>query len=687
MLLAAVIGVVLLAYANSLHAPFLLDNADVVLKDTRIRAVTAEHLRRILSGQYWEVSNVGLYRPLTTLSFLLNYAVFGNGTEPDGYHWFNFALHALNVVLVYALGLAVFGRMRLALLVAALWGLHPVLTESVTNIVGRSDMMAAFSVLAALLCHRQAQTAQGARKSGWLAAIGLAAGIGIFSKESAIVVVGVFAVYDVTFARAASWRARIPSYAAAAIPALIYLYLRHLAIAGTSQLGPPMGENALLGHQFWTQRMTAVKVLGRYFALLVWPARLSWDYGYNEVPLFGWHLGSTEDWKAIAALAGCAAAAVLAVRSWRTRKPVFFAIAFFFVAISPVSNLVVVIGAVMAERFLYLPSVGFAIVAAWAVDSLLGRIPPGRRAFRSVAFAALSVWLIALAARTYGRNADWLDPERFWLSAAAAAPDSYQTNVAAAVDTVVVTQADVARSVYYANRALHILSGLPESRSSPTGYRFLGIFFRDLGDRWTSLKAAGKTPAGPDAQYWYRKSLAELSRSERIEVAHDARYRARNARRGMPGLTSLPSSLYLALGTTYLRLADTPHALAALERGRALESSPDLLTELASLYRETGEPHKAALALVEALAVAPNRSDLASQLVELYGQIDPKGCAVTRQGGAASLNPDCPLVHGDICAASRNVIGNYLRRGQQYEAASIRNVAAQDLGCEARLLN
>ncbi|MGA8579347.1 MAG: tetratricopeptide repeat protein, partial [Bryobacteraceae bacterium] len=190
-----------------------------------------------------------------------------------------------------------------------------------------------------------------------------------------------------------------------------------------------------------------------------------------------------------------------------------------------------------------------------------------------------------------------------------------------------------------------------------------------------------------DAVYWYRKSLNALLRCERIELAWDQRYRTENAQRGMPGLTSLPSKLYLNLGRAYLRLSDMPDALAAFERGRALESSPDLLKELASAYRAVGEPHKAAAALVEALAVDPNQPDVASTLVELYAQIDPQGCAVTRESGTPSLNPDCPLVHTDICAASRNVIANYLRRGQEVEATSIRRVAEQDLNCAPAILH
>jgi len=231
-----------------------------------------------------------------------------------------------------------------------------------------------------------------------------------------------------------------------------------------------------------------------------------------------------------------------------------------------------------------------------------------------------------------------------------------------------------------------MLDRLPDSENSASAYDEAGVFFRVLGDRSASNDAATRAAADHDPQYWFRKSLAALLRSQGLELVYDAEYRAINARYGRPGLTSLPSTLYLDLGRTYSRLSDTPHALAAYERGRELESSPELLEELAALYRAKGENHKAALALVEALAVDPSQTQAAATLVELYAQIDPHGCAVTEQNGVPGLNPDCPLVHADICTASRNVIGNYLRRGQQYEADSIRKVAEQDLGCAPALL-
>src|ERR1700732_4299412 len=75
LMLAALAGLTFCAYSNSLHAPFLLDNDPIILKDPRIREVTSGHIHRILTGQYWPLGMSGLYRPLTTLSYMFNYAV------------------------------------------------------------------------------------------------------------------------------------------------------------------------------------------------------------------------------------------------------------------------------------------------------------------------------------------------------------------------------------------------------------------------------------------------------------------------------------------------------------------------------------------------------------------------------------------------------------------------------------
>ena len=179
---------------------------------------------------------------------------------------------------------------------------------------------------------------------------------------------------------------------------------------------------------FWTARLTAVKVIGKYLWLFVWPARLSADYSYNAVPLFGWHPAEWEDAKALIALAVCLGAALLAVRWYRTRKPLFFFLAFFFVALAPTSNLAILIGSIMAERFVYLPSIGLAGCVVAAIYALGRQIWRQRLFDMRAAWIALGILCLACAARTYARNFDWIDERSLWTSAVDVCPESAKTH-------------------------------------------------------------------------------------------------------------------------------------------------------------------------------------------------------------------------------------------------------------------
>ena len=143
-----------LAFSNSFSAGFILDNKALLLQDPRIRELTGENIRLILQHTYWWPSGeAGLYRPFTTLSYLFNYAVLGNAHEPAGYHWINFLLHLGNVFLVYALARRLLREFWPSFFAAALWAVHPVLTESVTNMIGRSDLLSAMAVLSGFLMY------------------------------------------------------------------------------------------------------------------------------------------------------------------------------------------------------------------------------------------------------------------------------------------------------------------------------------------------------------------------------------------------------------------------------------------------------------------------------------------------------------------------------------------------------
>src|SRR5262249_20896286 len=137
----ALVILVALAFSNSFQAGFTLDNHGW-LRDPRVQQATAHNLRLIADHTYWWPSGeAGLYRPLTTLTYLFNYAILGDAEQPAGYHWVNLALHAINVLLAFALLLRLTGELRTAGLIAAVWGGYPGFTEAGANFGGSAGFV------------------------------------------------------------------------------------------------------------------------------------------------------------------------------------------------------------------------------------------------------------------------------------------------------------------------------------------------------------------------------------------------------------------------------------------------------------------------------------------------------------------------------------------------------------------
>ena len=154
----------------------------------------------ILNHTYWWPRiESGLYRPFTTLSYLFNYAILGDNDQPAGYHWINLFLHALNVFLVYLLAFRLLRKMWPAAFIAAVWAVHPVLTESVTNIIGRADLLAGLALLSGLLMYVKSTESAGWRRVAWLAGLMAVTTMGVFSKESAVAILGVIVLYEFTW--------------------------------------------------------------------------------------------------------------------------------------------------------------------------------------------------------------------------------------------------------------------------------------------------------------------------------------------------------------------------------------------------------------------------------------------------------------------------------------------------------
>lgn len=403
--LAAVALLAFAAYANSLGGGFVWDDRILILDGRLPRAW--ERLGDILGRDFFHRAEVddayGYWRPLVTLSYVWDYAWWR--LQPFGFHLTNVVLHAANAALAALLLLrSGFGR-RPALFAAALFAVHPVHSESVAWIAGRTDPFSFFFAAVALLVRD---------RRGGAAAAPLLLAAALLAKEMAVVAVAWAFLADV-LARGRTPRQALRATAPLAGVVVLYMIVR-FALLGIAGPGAPPGHDA--GAIALTLGPTVV----RYLGWMAWPTQPS---AYVVQP-YVTSLAEPRLWTSWAALLLLAVAlAAWARRSSRPRT-VLLAAAMLAAALVPLTGLwrpagPADMGMMMAERFAYFPSLPFLALVALALDSLLARRDRRLRAAAATVAAAL---LVAALAATVARNRVWRDERTFLEATLATAPQA-----------------------------------------------------------------------------------------------------------------------------------------------------------------------------------------------------------------------------------------------------------------------
>ncbi len=399
-------------YANSLRNGFAFDDVPVILRDTRVHALRS--VPGIWTGAYWAGDRLGGYfRPVTTTSYALDYAL--HGERPAGYHLVNVLLHALISALVVPLARRLGVPPAGALLAGILFAAHPIHTEAAAWITGRSDLLAALSfVAAALFWLRYRETG----RTRDLAGLGAAYGLGIFCKEHAVVLPAVLVVIEAgaTRLRDPAGRRRLLSALLVCGAALfLNLALRLEATGWLLDRPRHLVPGLLYGEPPGVRLITFLKVFDRAVRLLILPIRLSPDYSFNQIPI-----PTGIEPRVLAGALIALACAFLTFRAWsvpRRFAMIFWAAATYF----PVSNLLVPVPLLFAERTLYLPSVALAVIAGdWLAAGPLARGAPRRGTTGALILAIVSLW----GTLTIRRNAEWRDDLTLFGAAVRASPAS-----------------------------------------------------------------------------------------------------------------------------------------------------------------------------------------------------------------------------------------------------------------------
>ncbi len=435
---------VLVAATLVVHAPRSADSPydekEFVVSNESIRSLEGAFAALALPFPP-EQPQRGLYRPLTNLSYALDYAAWGDRAQ--GFHATNVLLYAASVLLVQRLALAYLGSASFAFSVALLFARHPVHCDAVDSVAGRSELLAlAFSLVSLLLFLRA--TRDGGSDGRWLLGSAAAQALACLSKETGAVLPAILVAHRLVLAPPPpatplrGWLARLRPLLPHLAVLVAYLAVRTLV------LGRFAPEAAILRDEDLATRLFTIgTVFLVNLQLLVWPS-LQVDFFYQATlplprsatpaALLGWLL-----------ILAAVAATLWLVRAHfgrrsrdrpgraeRERASALCALSILFATLLPTSH-VLDFGALLAERFLFAPSLGFLLLVVLAARRIptQGLAAPARRIAGALLLAAVAG---AWGLRSHARALEWRDPVLLWSETARALPGDRRvhTNLAAA---------------------------------------------------------------------------------------------------------------------------------------------------------------------------------------------------------------------------------------------------------------
>ncbi|XP_070977131.1 protein O-mannosyl-transferase TMTC1-like [Oncorhynchus clarkii lewisi] len=436
---AVLLALCALCYSNSLHGEFVHDDVWAILNNPDVRPGSS--LQSIFSNDFWgkrmaDNTSHKSYRPLCILTFKLN--ILLGGMTPLYFHVVNVCLHcAVTCLLMHTCDRCVFDDPRLAFLTALLFAVHPIHTEAVSGIVGRADVLACMLFLLAFLSYiRSVGVCDSAdclpsTVSVWVLGASLLLGTcAMLVKETGITVFGVCVFYDaLVLCRKPLLlhlsgskikdllRISVPFLKRACAVSLyvaVIMSFRLWLMGGSMPLFSEQDNPASFSPHLLTRFLTYCYLLVFNAWLLLSPAVLCYDWQVGSIPL----VESLWDMRNVAALLlGVVMVAlclhcVMSLQRLENRG-VLLGVLFLVFPFIPASNLFFRVGFVVAERVLYMPSMGYCILVAHGLGRLCSVV--GRWGTTTLTVSTLLL-LLLFSWKTVQQNDIWLSREALFRS-------------------------------------------------------------------------------------------------------------------------------------------------------------------------------------------------------------------------------------------------------------------------------
>lgn len=417
-----------LLYINTLSHSYVLDDETVMAKNKIVtKGISA--IPEIMMTAYRAGSQdrqESLYRPLSVAMFAVEWQLAPN--KPFLGHLINILLYALTGFLLYKLLRKWFPEKHAFVLfaIAALFIAHPLHTEVIANIKSRDEILGLLFAILSLSAFYEYAT--NSRLMHLLLGC-LYFFLAMLSKESTVTLVAAIPLSIYFFTKSENNKKYVYIISALVISVVIYFILRKIAIGGLVTFNKvSVLNNSLVGTENKLERFaTAIVLVGYYIRLFFFPHPLSFDYSLNTIPI-----ATFSDVRFLISAAIIIAIAVYSIIKLKKKDAIAFGILFFGITLSIVSNIFVIIEATLAERFMYLPSLGLCIAVVIALEQLTKFFSKDNFSFSSIlkenkAFSiVLFLVLILFSVKTFTRNLEWKNGFTLFSADKDHNPDSYR---------------------------------------------------------------------------------------------------------------------------------------------------------------------------------------------------------------------------------------------------------------------
>lgn len=421
--IATLIVLALASSVTNLRNTFVQDDLPIIGTNALVHSLRVWHL---FAQAYWPAPYPReLYRPLTSTLLALEWVA--GGGRPVLFRIVSILIYVGAMLAVYRLARRLINP-GAAWLAAALFAVHPVHVEAVALAINQAELVVGALLALLMTAYIDRRRSSQPLTPRWIAAMAIGYLAAMLFKEHAILLPALMVAAELTvIADPRPWRERAaalrPFFLVLVLTAVSYIAIRDAALGGDTK-GSFTAE-ALTGLGLGGRTLTMLGVVPEWVRLFVWPAHLRADYSPGEI-VAATHWGTAQSLGAALLVA-----ALLLALACRTKRPaVTFGILWIGVGLALVSNVLVTTGIVLAERTLFLATIGVVIAGAdllWIVGrwvyshGSIGRI---------VAVVSVVVLLAMGATRSASRQLVWHDLASLWFQTVIDAPESYRAQQA-----------------------------------------------------------------------------------------------------------------------------------------------------------------------------------------------------------------------------------------------------------------